>query len=263
MKAPNLSLYFICCFLLFSCGTTNSKKSGNSNRSENVANVKQGSPEKVNLDLGVGYLKRGRDGDLEIALEKFKKSLAYNPEYALAHSMIANVYDQKGLFNDAKKHYDLSIKYNNSNPDIVNNYANFLCQRGSYDSAINYYMKVAKNPQYSSPAYAYENAGICSYKSKNKTQAEDFFRKAVDINPKQSNSLFYLMTISIENKKHMKARAFLQRLEGLFNPSAELLLAGYNIEKALGNSDLAKNYLSTLKEKYPRSESLKRINEEK
>ena len=244
--------------LLGAC-STNNKKPVNSNRTENIETVKQGSPEQVNMDLGVGYLKRGRDGDLDIAIDKFKKSIAYNPQYALAHSMIANVYDKKGLFDDAEKHYKLSIKYNNNNPDIINNYANFLCQRGLYDKAINYYIKIVNNPQYKLAGYAYENAGMCSYKAKKMVQAEKYFRKAVSIDSKQTNSLYYLMLITKNNKQYMKARAFLQRLEGQFNPSPELLLAGYQIEKALGNNSQARQYLTNLQKNHPDSELLKNI----
>jgi len=258
MKITNLLISLTVLAILTSCGANN-KKSIDSNRTESVAPVKQGSPEQVNLDLGVGYLKRGRDGDLEIAIEKFKKAIAYNPKYALAHSMIANVFDQKGLFNDAERHYKLSIKYNNNNPDIFNNYANFLCQRGHYEKAINYYMKIVNNPQYQLAAYAYENAGICSYKAKNSKQAEKYFRKSVSIESKQSNSLYYLMLITKENKEYMKARAFLQRLEGLYRPSPELLLAGYQIEKGLGNKREARQYLTNLQKNFPESELNKKI----
>ena len=258
MKKSNLIVLVSLIILLSSCAT-GSKKSYDSNRSANIETVKEGSPEKVNLDLGVGYLKRGRDGDLDIAIEKFKKAIAYNPEYALAHSMIANVYDRKGLFNNAEKHYKLSIKHNNNNPDIINNYANFLCQREHFDKAISFYLKIVDNPQYEQAAYAYENAGICSYKAKNVKQAEKYFRESLSINKEQSNSLYYLMQISKDNKQFMKARAFLQRLEGLFNPSPELLLSGYEIEQALGNETQAKKYLTNLKKDFPNSELIKNV----
>ena len=258
MKKLNVLILVFFGIILGSC-STNNKKTYDSNRTENIEPVKQGSPEQVNLDLGVGYLKRGRKGDLDIAIGKFKKAIAYSPHYALAHSMIANVYDKKGLFDDAEKHYKLSIKYNNNNPDILNNYANFLCQRGFYDKAINHYMKIVDNPQYELAGYAYENAGICSYKAKYIVQAEEYFRKSLSIDPKLTNSLYYLMIISKDNKQYMKARAFLQRIEGLFNPSPELLLAGYEIEKALGHNSQARQYLTNLQKNYPDSEILKNI----
>ncbi|MFK8011634.1 MAG: type IV pilus biogenesis/stability protein PilW [Marinicellaceae bacterium] len=258
MKLQNIIISFACLFILISCGNPQNKKS-TSNRTQNIETVKAGSPEKVNLDLGVGYLKRGRDGDMDIAIEKLKKSLSYNPQYALAHSVIANVYDQKGLFDDAVKHYKLSIKYNNNNPDIINNYANYLCQRGSYDDAINYYLQIVNNPQYQLAAYAYENAGICSYKAMKISQAEKYFRESVQINANQTNALYYLMRISKDSKNFMNARAFLQRLEGQFNPSPELLFAGYEIENALGNTTQANTYLTDLRKKFPSSEFLNNI----
>jgi type IV pilus assembly protein PilF len=242
-----------------SCTSQGNKKPQSNNRTERSNNVASDSIEMVNLNLGVGYLKRGKEGDLDIALEKFKKSIAHNPKFALAHSMIANVYDKKGLFESAEKHYKLSIKYNNGSPDTLNNYANFLCQRGSYDEAIKNYIKVTKNPQYKSPASAYENAGVCAMRAKKPQQAEGFFRESLAINNKQPNALYYLMLIQLENKKHLKALAFLQRLEQVVQPSSEMLAAGYKIETALNHKDLAKTYLEKLQKYYPNSESYKNI----
>jgi len=185
--------------------------------------------------------------------------LELNPKFALAHSMLANVYDRKGLFTSAEEHYKLSLKYNNGNPDIVNNYANFLCQRGHYDEAIEKYQQVIANPKYKTPASAHENVGICANRAKKLELSEEYFRKALEINSKQPNSLYFLMLSYIEQKKYMKARAFLQRLEQVVGPSAEVLAAGYKIEKNLKNTKLAKNYLTTLKKEFPSSESLKNI----
>ncbi len=248
-------------FLLSSCGSNQVKKSSG-NRTELVKQVAPNSAEKLNVDLGIGYLRRGREGDMMIALEKFKKSIAINPEYGLAHSLLAHVYDRMGLFDSAETHYKLSIK-NDDSPDVVNNYANFLCQRGSFELAINKYLEVVDNPQYKTPSSAYENAGVCAYKAKNFTQANDFFRKSLKINKKQANALYYLMLMNLEQSEFMRARAFLQRLENLVEPSSEMLAAGYQIENALNNRDLSHKYLAQLKRDYPDSESLGKINEEK
>ncbi|MBL4660552.1 MAG: type IV pilus biogenesis/stability protein PilW [Alcanivoracaceae bacterium] len=260
MPFEKLIISLISLLLISSCAPNGAKKySQNNVRTEHTNQVVSGSAEKINLDLGVGYLKRGRVGDVEVALVKFKKAVAINPEYALAHSMLANVYDQMGLFDSAKKHYKLSIKYNNGSPNITNNYANFLCQRGFYELAIEKYQEVVDNPQYKTPASAYENAGVCAHKAKNNAQAEVFFRKALSINSKQPNTLYYLMQIYLGQNNHMKARAFLQRLENIVKPSSEMLAAGYKIQKALHNKGLATNYLTTLKREFPDSESLKNI----
>ena len=246
---------------LLSCASSggNNRKSHNNSRTESVKQATTGSAERINLELGVGYLKRGKDGDRDIALKKFKKAIAINPEFALAHSMIAHVYDEMGLFDSAKKHYKLSLKYNNNSPDIINNYANFLCQRGSYKLAIKKYLEVVNNSQYKTPASAYENAGVCAKKANMNDKAEKYFRQALSINAKQVNSLYYMMLMYLDRNQYMKARAFLQRLENEVQPSAEMLAAGYQIEKNLNNKNLANKYLTTLRSEFPDSPSLKNI----
>lgn len=250
-----LSLLF-----LASCASTGNKKSSNStNRTEYVEQVAANSAEMQNLELGIGYMKRGKPGDLDIALDKFKKAIKINPKFALGHSMVANVFDQKGLFDSAEKHYKLSLKYNNGSPDIINNYANFLCQRGSYELAVEKYMKIVNDPQYKTPEAAYENAGVCSYEAKSIGQAEGYFREALKFNKNLPNSLYHMMKINMESENYMKARAFLQRLEQVISPSDWVLAAGYEIEKGLGNKVLAKQYLTKLQTNFPGSKSLKNI----
>lgn len=257
-----LKIIYLLSLIIFisSCSSNGStRKKHNSDRTANTAQVSTSSAEMINVELGVGYLKRGREGDDDVALTKFKKAISINPKFALAHSMLANVYDRKGLFDSAEKHYELSQKYNNNNPDITNNYANFLCQRGFYDRAIKKYLEVVVNPKYKTPASAYENAGICSQKAGKTEQAEKYFRLALEDNSKQVNSLYYLMQSYIKQKNYMKARAFLQRLEQVVSPSSEMLAAGYSIENNLNHKELANKYLKRLKKEFPHSESLKTI----
>ena len=264
MKLFKLFTFSLIIVFLCSCASNGRNKSSDKSngRSEIIAEAGKNSPEMLNVKLGVGYLKRGRPDDLKNALEKFKHALEINPKFALAHSMLANTYDRMGLFDSAKKHYKLSYRYNNNNPDITNNYANFLCQRGSYNKSIALYEEVVTNPQYKTPASAYENAGVCANEGNNQDKAEYFFREALKINPKSPNSLYYLMKYYIEDENYMKARAFLQRLEQVVNPSAEMLSAGYKIEKKLNHNNLAKQYLQRLQKQFPRSKAVLKIQEE-
>ncbi len=256
-KSIVLSFFIV---LVSSCASSGGSKHSNK-RTENIKAAKTNSAEKINVDLGVGYLKRGKEGDIDIAIKKFKKAIKINPTYALAHSMLATVYDRKGLFDSAEIHYKKSIKYNNGNPNIVNNYANFLCQRGKYSQAIDKYKEVIGNPKYTTPASAYENAGVCAMKADKLEEAENYFRESLKHNNKSANSLYYLLTMYLKKGNYMKARAFLQRLEQVVQPSEKILVAGYQVEKGLNHTKLAKNYLTQLKNRFPQSESLKLIQE--
>lgn len=255
-----IRLVLICSFLILgSCSSPSNKKTSKNVRSQNQVQVRPGSAEMLNLELGVGYLKRGQENDIDYALEKFKRAVLINPKFALAHSMLANTYDRKGFFDDAEKHYKLSMKHNNNSPDIINNYANFLCQRKKFDQAVALYLGIIKDPEYTTPATAYENAGICLSNTDEPAKAEGYFRKALEYNPKMPNSLFNLMNLYYKKQDFMKARAFLQRLEQVAPKNAEVLAAGYQIEKSLKNNDLADNYYTRLKQSFPDSDVYKKL----
>ena len=260
MMIKNISIVFLLMFIISCASTGNNQPSkSTSNRTELIDQVKPDSPEMINVELGVGYLKRGREGDLDVALSKFKKAVKINPKFALGHSMLGHIYDRKALFDDAEKHYMLSMKYNNNSPNIVNNYANFLCQRKKYQESTKLYLSIVNDPQYKTPATAYENAGICMKNSGDVVQAEQHFRSALAINNKLPNSLYNMMQIYLLQSNFMKASAFLQRLEQTVTASAEMLAGGYQIEKGLNRQDLADKYYTKLKKNYPDSEIYKKL----
>ena len=59
------------------------------------------------------------------AIYRWKKVLLSNPNSIAAHNNIAIAYEKKGLWEDAKKEYELALKLDPSNTYIKYNYQNF------------------------------------------------------------------------------------------------------------------------------------------
>jgi len=227
--------------LLAGCGTTAQNKRYQETDSQQVD---QGSPEMLNVKMGVAYFERG---DTDIALEKFKRALAHNPKLAIAHSAIALVYSTIGAYADAERHYKLSVKFAPNDPTILNNYGTYLCQNGHYLEAVTYYKKTLANPFYKTPETVHENIGVCLMRADYFDEAEENFRYALSINPNMTISLYNMVILSAGKGENMTARAFIQRLEGMMKLDEKILKVAYEVERKMGNDRLANQYLAQLR----------------
>lgn len=204
----------------------------------------ENSPAMLNVKMGVAYFERN---DHDTALQKFKRALGHNPRLAIAHSGIATVYSSMNAQVDAKRHYELSVKYAPNDPIILNNYGTYLCQNGQYLEAVKYYKKTLSNPFYKTPETVHENVGVCLMKAGELNEAELHFRSALNTNPNMPISLYNMIILSAGKGKSMNARAFIQRLEALTALDEKVLKVAYEIEKKMGNERAAKQYLTQLR----------------
>ncbi|MFT5140861.1 MAG: type IV pilus assembly protein PilF, partial [Rhodothermales bacterium] len=113
---------------------------------------------EINTSLGQEYLERGK---YEIALEKLKKAINSDPDYAPAHTVIAVLYERIGELDLAEKHYLTAVDILPNNGDVNNNYGVFICQNGEPERAAAYFYKATLDPFYRTPAVALANAGSC------------------------------------------------------------------------------------------------------
>lgn len=235
--------FIIIAFILLVTACSQTGKNGGY-REKDLQKVSESSPEMLNVKMGVGYYRRG---DYDTAIEKLKTALRHNPKMAEAHSALAVVYSAMNARSDARRHYELSVKYAPNNPSVLNNYGTFLCQNGEYEKAVQYYRKSISNPFYKTPEMAMENAGVCEMKAEQLEQAEQDFRNALRINPNLPVSLYNMVIISAANNQPMKTRAFVQRLSGLSRLDERTLKIAYETEIKLGNNVAASRYLSSLR----------------
>lgn len=214
------------------------------------AGEKARSAAEIHVALGQRYLQQGK---LEIAMEKLQKALAFDPSYVDAHTVIAVLYER---INDARKaaeHYRRAAELAPRNGAVNNNYGAFLCRTGRYDEAAQRFVAAVADPFYKTPDVAYTNAGTCYLQSAKFDQAEQDFRKALELNPNNGEALFHLAGILFRKNEFLRARAFLQRFDSLGVASPEALLLGHDIESSLGNSREANEYARRLRAEFPDS----------
>ncbi|UUZ53417.1 tetratricopeptide repeat protein [Massilia sp. H-1] len=84
----------------------------------------------IRLQLAIGYY---TEHNYEVALDEVKQALAARPDWADAYGVRALIYVGMGEMNLAEENYKRAISLAPRNPELNNNYGQFLCQVGRYD----------------------------------------------------------------------------------------------------------------------------------
>lgn len=213
---------------------------------------------EVNTALGQEYMGRGQ---YEIALEKLKKATRSDPDYAPAQTMLAVLYDLIGENRLASQHYRRAIIIAPENGDVNNNYGVFLCRTGDFRDAEKYFLKAVEDPFYRTPASALANAGACELEAGNVDKAEKYLRQSLEYDAKFPDALLTMASVKYRNGDNFRARAFLQRYEGVGPETAESLELGSLIETGMKNAQGAQNYKDRLITTFPNSKQAQNLRE--
>ena len=237
---PSLSLGF----LLAACVSNTPQSQFNGSQ------VSMTQASKDNTALGIKYLQQG---NRDVAMQMVQKAIQQDPDNGDAYMAEALIYSADGEVSRADDAYHTALRKSSGDPEIQNNYAVFLCQHGKPKDSLPYFLQAANNPHYSTPDLAFTNAGVCAGEIPDKTAAEGYFRKALDMNPSLPEPLYQLAQMSYDQKKYLQARAFIQRFNTVTQPRPEVLLLGVQTEKALGNRQGAADYAHQLLKLFPTS----------
>jgi type IV pilus assembly protein PilF len=155
--------------LLLSACSTGNKKTSNA---QNAA--------IANTQLGSAYMNQG---NLALAKDKLDRALAQDPSNPEVHSVRGMLFDKMGMPKDADAEFRTALRLAPKDPNVINNYAVFLCQRGRTDEGVKLFEQAATNALYSTPEAAYTNAGVCLRSAKRDDQARAEFVKALQMLP--------------------------------------------------------------------------------
>jgi type IV pilus assembly protein PilF len=205
----------------------------------------------VNAELALAYM---REGNLKAAREKIDKALQQNSSTANTQMAAGFIYDKLGEKRKAMSHFEQAVKLGGKeNPDVVANAAVYFCMNGEPKRGEQYMLQAAASPLNARPDVAYANAGRCARDDGRPQDAEQSFRKALALNPKQPEALLQMAEMAQAGGNGLQARAFLERYTAVAPVTAHALWLGRNIELGLGDTAQAARYAQRLKSEYPTS----------
>jgi len=236
-------LLLITSVLVTACGGPGSIK-----EERDEADMKQASV--LNVQMGVGYLKRGQ---YEVAQGKLYKAIEQDPTNVEAFTTMAVLMMKLGQMSEAENYYLEAIDIKAKDPVLRNSYGAYLCKVGRLDEAMEEFQLAYTNPFYNTPYLAYSNAGTCLLQSGDYKKAEKFLRRALRKQPELSGALISMAEIGVKTKKYLMARAYSQRYHALVAPSAESLWLQVQAERALGATKHYRKYAKQILNDFPDS----------
>lgn len=210
----------------------------------------------VNKQLGTVYL---RQGNLAQAKEKLERAEKYNPRDPEIHSVLALLYERLDIPAEVDSHYRTAIRLAPKDPQILNNYAVYLCKNRRAEEGVKRFMEAARNPLYRTPELAYTNAGVCLRSAKRYEEAANAFARALNIRANYAEAAFQAADLAMERGQIPQAREQLDRYLASHEATADLLLLGVRMARAQGDRLAEEKYTRRLRVEFAGSEQLRSL----
>ena len=155
---------------------------------------------QVNAWWGLGNIQLKEQNYIE-AIKLFKKCLNINSHSAVLHFYLGTAYLQNKDIKNALNNLKNAQKLDNRNPMIQYQIANIYMNQGRNDEALEILKNLEENMPKEAPIYI--SIGKIYKSKKDYKKALDYFNKAIDLDPKDSNLAKTLIErLLIENNKN-------------------------------------------------------------
>jgi type IV pilus assembly protein PilF len=211
---------------------------------------------RLHTELGGLYYSRG---NMTVALEELRAAVVADPNYALAYGTFGMVYMDLKENALAEENFQKGLRLAPNEPDLNHNYGWFLCQTSHEPESIKYFLQAIRNPLYPTPWRSYAAAGVCSLKMKQTKDAEEFFQRALKLEPDEPNSLVKLGQIRYDQGRIEDARVLVTRYGKVAAPSAESLWLALRVERKSGQRVAEQSYATQLRRRFPSSDEYRKL----
>jgi type IV pilus assembly protein PilF len=250
------ALCLVALALLAACGTP--RQEGPSVETGQVVG-ESGDPRnraRLHTELAGLYYQRG---NMNVALDELRIAVAADVNYAMAYGMFGLVYMDLKENALAEQNFDRALRLAPNEPDINHNYGWYLCQTARPQESIKYFLLAIRNPLYPSPWRSYSAAGLCSVRAKNLKDADEFFQRALKLEPDEPNALLQLAQIRYGQRRLEDARSLVSRHNKVVQPSAESLWLAVRIERKSGMRVAEQSYATQLRRRFPGSDEFRKM----
>lgn len=200
--------------------------------------------------LGAQYYK---NGEYELARDRLKQSLDFEPGQPLAWTALALTYEALGNERLADDSYREAVRVAPRDFNVLNTYAVYLCRQGNFKDAKRYFDRAIDAPTNDYAEITLTNAGVCMMEEPDYAQAEAYLREALARNRNYAEALLQMARLQLLVDENFSARAFIQRYFAVAPPSAQSLRIAWEVESRLGDDRARDQYYAQLLKDFPDS----------
>lgn len=206
---------------------------------------------RVRLDLASAYFGRGQ---MTVALDEVKMSIAADPTVAAAFNLRGLIYASLGDENLAEESFRRALQLSPRDADSMQNFAWYLCQQKRYSEANVLFEQALAVPQYRDSLRTQLAQGVCLARAGQWAQAERVLQLAYERDPNNPSTTMNLAEVLYRRGEPDRARFYIRRVNA--NPdvvNAQTLWLAARIEKKLGNTQGAVEVGEQLRNRFPQS----------
>ena len=248
--AGRLSIVVLLAALAAGCKTTTTTVAG---VEVPVAGKSEAEPRQraeIRTELASSYYREGR---LAVALEEAKRAVQIDSRYAPAHGLLGLIYMDIGDRGEAEASFGRALRLEPENSNILNNYGWFLCQTGRERESVEYFDRALRDPLYTTPGRAAQNAGTCLLKLKDYQGAERYLRRSFELDASNAATKYQLSRTYLALGQVDRATFYYNLLARSVESSPETLWLGLRIARANGDLRTESQLANELRDRFPRS----------
>ena len=206
--------------------------------------------------LGAQYYK---NGNYDLARDRLKQSLEFDPDRSLTWTTLALTYEALGNQRLAEEAYESAVRVAPRDFDTLNTYAVYLCRQERQDEASRYFDRAINAPTNDYAEITLTNAGVCMTQKPDLAAAETYFRMALERNTNYAEALLQMCLLKFQQEEYLRSRAFLQRYLANNEASAAVLGLGWEIKSKLGDERARDEFFKQMMEEFPDAPETRRI----
>jgi len=211
---------------------------------------------QLHTEIAAGFFERGQ---MDVALQELAEASKLDPTNAKIYNVYGLVYAMIGRDAEAQQNFQRAIELAPNDSEIRQNWGWYLCTHGRAKESIPEFELAVRNPLYKSPDISLINAGKCSVEIGDNKRAEEFFKRALSINPNNTTAAYNLSLLTYRQARLDEARALMKRVMQQATPPPDALYLGMCIERKLGDRSSEASYVSQLRNRFPESAEAKAI----
>ena len=206
---------------------------------------------RVRMELAAGYYGRGQ---MTTALDQVKLAIIADPTFAEAYNMRGLIYSNLGDDKLAEESFRRALQLAPQDPDSMQNFGYFLCQKKRYGEANEMFDRALAVPRYRDSGRTLLTKGVCQAFAGDLAGSEASLVRAYALEPGNPSISVNLAEVLYRRGDFERARFYIRRVNAAPTlQGAQTLWLAARIEQRLGNRTGAQELGEQLRQRFPDS----------